>query len=127
MGPSPGHRKWPKHNVNERHLALRVRASVGGEVLADSRDVIEVAEDDHPLRYYFPRADVDTDRLERSATSSDCPFKGRASYFSLQADGRTLQDAVWSYEDPYDEHRDLKDRVAFYDDKYPEIEVRRDG
>jgi len=64
-------------------------------------------------------------KLEPSETTSECPFKGRAAYYDLRADGHTLHDAVWSYEHPYDEHRAIEGRVAFYDDKVPQLHVKR--
>ena len=124
MSKSPGHREHPKHQVVETHVRARVRARVGDQVVADSNDVIQVNEDGHPLRFYFPRTDVKMELLQPTDTTTECPFKGTARYFALRADGETLDDAVWTYEAPYEEHEDLKDRVAFYDDKVPGIEIR---
>jgi len=61
---------------------------------------------------------VKMERLVRSAHHTYCPFKGQASYFSLE-DGP--ENAVWSYEQPYDEMAALKDLLAFYPDRVDSI------
>jgi uncharacterized protein (DUF427 family) len=127
MSKSPGHRQMPDHKVTERHLRERVKVEIGGRIVAESDDVIRVDEDDHPPRYYFPRSAVLKGVLKRSPTTTQCPFKGTANYFNLAIGDRTLEDAVWTYEAPYDEHFDLKDRLAFYDDRIPELRVRVEG
>lgn len=124
MSKSPGHLKWPDHQVKELHSDQRVRVEVDGELIADSRNVVRVDEDKHPVRYYFPRADVRMELLERSTTTTECPFKGTATYFHLKRGERKLDDAVWSYETPYDEHLGLSGRLAFYDERYPTIRVQ---
>lgn len=124
MGKSPGHQQHPEHHVAERRLDQRMTVSVGGEVIADSTDVIRLDEDRSPVRFYFPRSDVKMDKLQPSQTTTLCPYKGTARYFSISAGGKQLKDSVWSYETPYDEHADLAGRVAFYDDRMPEIQVQ---
>jgi uncharacterized protein (DUF427 family) len=69
----------------------------------------------------LPRNDVKMDALQRTSTSSRCLFKGTASYFALDVKNMHLNDAVWSDEDPYEEHAALKERLALYDDKLPAI------
>lgn len=122
---SPGHRDMPNHKVEEKPLREHIRVKVNGEILADSTDVVEVDEDGNPPRFYFSRTDVKMDKLAPTSTTTKCPFKGTAHYFNVEAGGRTLKDAVWSYEEPFDEHVGLKDRVAFWDDKMPGITIER--
>jgi uncharacterized protein (DUF427 family) len=123
MGKSPGHLQNPDHHVNEARIAHKSQVMIDGEVVAESREVIRVDEDGHPPRYYFPREDVHVDKLERSETLTRCPFKGAATYYHVTHGDKRLRDAIWSYEDPYDEHMALKGRLAFYDDKHPEIRI----
>lgn len=124
MAKAPGYQKDPQHGILTLPEDRRVRVFVRERLVAESNDVLRVDEEGHPVRHYFPRAAVHTDLLERSDTATVCPFKGRASYFTLDIAGDKLKDAVWSYEEPYDEHQALGQRLAFYTEMFPEIEIR---
>lgn len=114
---SPGHREFPNHAVREQALGEPLQVTVDGNVLARSKNVIVVDEDGHRKRHYFPRSDVDMKQLQRTTKATECPFKGRAHYYSVRTGGRTLENAAWTYEEPYEEHIGLKDRLAFYDER----------
>ncbi len=121
---SPGHREHPEHHVRQKPVPGRMRAQLGADVLAESSDVIEVDEDGNPPRYYFPRDDVRMDRMAPSATRTYCPFKGEASYFSMELGDGPMPDAAWTIEAPYDEHADLKSRIAFYSEKFDGLQFK---
>lgn len=123
MSKSPGHQQHPDHQVREENINGKVTVSVDGQTIVDTDGVIAVLEDGNPVRYYFPRAAIAGGSLQRSATTSTCPFKGEANYYNLVIGDQTLADAIWSYEEPYDEHRALAGRLAFYDDKLPQIRI----
>jgi len=123
MTRSPGHQQWPDHQIREKHLQQRMQVRIGEDVIADSNDVIRVDEDGHPARFYFPRSDVRMDKLTRTDTHTECPFKGTADYFSVNSGRQRFEDAVWTYEQPYEEHAELQHRLAFYDDKMPQLQV----
>ena len=111
---APGFKTHPRSHIETKAAAERVRVSFKGEVIADSRAALALKEGGCPVVYYLPRRDVKVDRLERTSHSTHCPFKGDASYFSLK-DGP--ENAVWSYETPYDEMTAIKGYLAFYPDK----------
>jgi uncharacterized protein (DUF427 family) len=123
---SPGHRDHPEHKVLQKAVHGKMRAQLGADVLAESSSVIEVDEDQNPPRFYFPRGDVRMDRLAPSETRTYCPFKGEASYFSMELGDGPLPDAAWTIESPYDEHADLKGRVAFYSEKFDGLQFKID-
>ena len=123
--PAPGFKKYPKHDVSTEPANRHVRVTFNGEVIADTRDAVALHESmssDHvvgPVVYYIPRRDVKMDRLSRTDHKTHCPFKGDASYFSIG----TEKNAVWSYEQPYDELAPIRELLAFYPDKFS-IEAR---
>ena len=104
----------PSHRIETKPAKERVRVTFEGEVIADTRDAIRMEEGTYPAVFYFPRKDVKMERLIRSSHRTHCPFKGDAAYFSLV---NGPENAVWSYEQPYDEMSVIKERLAFYPDK----------
>jgi uncharacterized protein (DUF427 family) len=100
---------------------VRVRVTFNGEVVADSREAIRLEEGAYPPVYYLPRKDVKMERLIRTSHSTHCPHKGDATYYSL-CNGRTARNAVWSYERPLEQVKQIKDHLAFYPDKVDAIE-----
>ena len=114
----PGYKKYPDHRITTKPAGVRVQVKLDGEVIADTRDAIRLEEGDYPAVYYFPRKDVKMDRLVRSKHQTVCPFKGTASYYSLK---NGAENAVWTYETPYDEVSVIKERLAFYPDKVDSI------
>ncbi len=115
---APGFKQRPDYHIATKPAGTRVQVKFNGEVIADSRDAVELKEGDYPPVYYLPRKDVKMDRLVRSSHRTYCPFKGHASYYSL-ANGP--ESAVWSYEEPYDEMSVIKGLLAFYPDKVDSI------
>ncbi len=86
-----------------------MRALWNGKVIAESGDTV-VVEGNH----YFPAASLDPGVISPSETTSVCPWKGTASYYSLTVDGKTNPDAVWFYPEPKEAASQVRDRVAFW-------------
>ena len=86
-----------------------MKAIWNGQVVAQSDDTV-VVEGNH----YFPLSSVTDGVLVDSPTTSTCPWKGLANYYSLQVDGETNPDAVWTYRAPKEAAAEIKGRVAFW-------------
>lgn len=86
----------------------------GGAVLGESNNALELTEGEMPAVIYFPRSDIAMAFLDESDSSTHCPHKGDARYFSVVTKSRTLENAVWSYEDPKAAVAEIKDHLAFY-------------
>ncbi|WP_243751113.1 DUF427 domain-containing protein [Paraburkholderia sp. BL10I2N1] len=85
-----------------------------GVTVADTQAALTLSETGLPDVFYFPRADVNMARLERSAHTSRCPFKGEASYYHLLTEEGVVENAVWTYETPLDSVKQIKGYLAFY-------------
>jgi uncharacterized protein (DUF427 family) len=107
----------PDHPITVTLNPKRVRVSVGGEVIAETSKALTLKEASYPAVQYIPRADADSAKLKRTSHASYCPYKGDASYFSIAATGKTLENAIWTYEAPYDAVKDIAGHLAFYPDK----------
>jgi uncharacterized protein (DUF427 family) len=94
----------------------RVQVEIGGYLLAESDEVVEVRERGLGPRLYFPPASVRMSRLTTSSTSTVCPRKGEANYYNIAVGSCFEKDAVWRYESPFESASPLAGYLSFRDD-----------
>lgn len=111
------HPRDPFHRVDYLPSSRHVTVRLGDVVLADSRQPLLVQETRLPQRWYLPRADVRTELLAPSPTTTGCPYKGKASYWSAVLGDTVVEDVAWSYETPVLEASLVAGMLCFYDDK----------
>ena len=97
---------------------------MAGERVADSHRPGLLFETGLPVRYYLPKLDVRMDLLRATETLTNCPYKGRAQYWSLVLREKVYEDVVWCYHTPLPEAAKIADLVCFYNEK---VEVIVDG
>ncbi len=114
----------PDHPITIEPNSGRVVVTLSGRVIAETSEALTLREASYPPVQYIPRRDVDMAALVRSATTTYCPYKGEAAYFSIPAGGERSLDAIWTYETPYDAVAEIKDHLAFYPDRIDAIEQR---
>ena len=104
----------PDHKIIIERADKAVSVTLAGEVIVQSDNALILREANYPPVYYFPCDDVESQSLQPSAHTSWCPFKGAASYLSYAGHGgKTLENAIWIYEDPFEEVAGIKDYLGF--------------
>jgi uncharacterized protein (DUF427 family) len=112
----------PDHPITIEPNRKRVRVLFNGRVVADTTHALTLREASLRPVHYIPRADADMALFARTAQTTHCPYKGDAAYYSLSADGRTAENAVWTYEAPFPATAAIKEYLAFYPARVDRIE-----
>ncbi len=111
------HPRDPYTRVDVLASSRHVVVGVAGEVVAESRKPTLLFETGLPVRYYLPPTDVRMERLRPSDGTSRCPYKGTATYWSVEAGGETFTDLAWTYRTPLPESVKIAGLICFYNEK----------
>lgn len=112
------------HKITITPTAQHVEVILNGEKLAVSGRPVLLDETGLPTRYYLPREDVRTELLQPTSRETTCPFKGQASYWSVQVGQEVHDDLVWSYETPIPQAEGIAGLMCFYNER---VEMTIDG
>jgi uncharacterized protein (DUF427 family) len=124
LRPRTGKIPGPDHPISVELNATRVVVTVGGRIVADTRNALTLREASYPPVQYIPREDVDMTLLARTDHATYCPYKGDCAYYSIPLGGARSTNAVWTYESPYAAVAAIRDCLAFYPDRVDGIEER---
>ena len=111
------HPRDPYHRVDVVHSSRHVRVEIDGETVAETTRPRLLFETGLPTRYYIPMLDVRTDLLTATDTSTVCPYKGRARYWSANVNGKTHENIVWSYPAPIPECPKIENLLCFFNER----------
>jgi uncharacterized protein (DUF427 family) len=118
------HARSPYTRVDILASSRRVRVEVDGVTVAESGSPRILFETGLPPRYYLPLSDIRMDLLRPSASSTVCPYKGTASYWSLDTGKGLHEDLVWTYRAPLPESQKIAGLGCFYNEK---VDIYVDG
>lgn len=113
----------PRHRIDVRASSRSVHVGFAGERIATTRQALFLFETDMPARHYIPLADIRDDLLVPSQTTSICPYKGLASYWSIHVGDRIAKDAVWTYAEPLPDAPPIRGYFCFDDAAVDAIEI----
>ena len=109
------------HDVTHAPLGRRVRLELGGETVVDTHDAILLHETGIRPRLYVPLVDTRADLLRSSERRTHCPFKGDATYRTVEAGGTRSHDALWVYEDPIPRADWLRGYAGVYEERFDRL------
>jgi uncharacterized protein (DUF427 family) len=106
-----------EHPITVTPTGKHVTVRVNGEVVAETDAALTLQESTYPAVQYVPLVDVVDSALIRSDNTTYCPYKGEANYYHVTTGGSTVEDVIWTYEQPYPAVGEIVGHVAFYADK----------
>ena len=112
----------PDHPITITQNPNRIRVMLGGFIVAETTQALTLQEANYPPVQYIPREDVHMDLLDSTDHRTHCPYKGQASYFTVNGGGLVRENAAWSYEAPFPSVTAIKEHLAFYPEKMDAIE-----
>jgi uncharacterized protein (DUF427 family) len=105
------------HPITVEPTESRVTVHAGDKIIADTTNALTLREADYPPVHYIPLADVDATALRPTQKQTYCPFKGDASYYTVDVGNTEIANAIWTYERPYPAVASIAGHVAFYPNK----------
>jgi uncharacterized protein (DUF427 family) len=117
------HARDPYVRVDILPSSRHVRVVLGGQTIAESHHPRLLLETGLPVRYYLPEQDVQMEWLQASETTTRCPYKGRASYWSARVEESVFRDIVWSYRDPLPACSPIAGLLCFLNERVDAIYV----
>jgi uncharacterized protein (DUF427 family) len=118
------HARDPYHRVDVLRSSRHVRVELDGETVADTRRPLLLVETGLPPRWYIPRADVRLELLVPTETTTVCPYKGQASYFSARIGDTEHRNIAWSYVTPIPECPKIEQALCFFNER---VDLTVDG
>jgi uncharacterized protein (DUF427 family) len=113
----------PDHPITITANPKRVRVTADGVVIAETTHALTLKEASYPAGQYVPRGDAKMDHLKRTDRVTHCPYKGDANYVRIVANGKAIENAIWTYETPFPAMAEISGHLAFYPDKVKIEEV----
>jgi len=120
---APGFATRPDYRVDLLPEKRRVTVTFAGVTIADSTAALRVEETGHEPVHYIPEKDLRLDLIRPTEHHTRCPYKGEASYWTIEAGGKRSENAIWAYPTPYDEVPGLAGHYAFYGSRVDSIKV----
>jgi uncharacterized protein (DUF427 family) len=116
----------PEHAITIEPVGRRIVVRAGDRVVADTTQALTLREAGYRPVHYIPIKDVDQASLRTSPSLTYCPYKGDASYYSIDGSDGEIEDAIWTYEHPYAAVEAITGHLAFYADRVDITETADD-
>ena len=113
----------PDHPITISPAGGKVRVTVDGRIVAESRQALRLVEKGYPPVYYLPRGDANMSLLVRTTHYIYCPYKGDCTYYSIPVGEAKSEYAVWTYEKPHEAVIEIKELLAVYPSRVAAIEA----